>query len=146
MPSTRIWIHLVWSTKNREPLLQKEIRAKMFEHIGQNAKSKEILLDSLNGYVDHVHALIRLKPDQSLSKVVQLLKGESSHWANAEQLTETHFEWQDEYFAESVSESGLQAVRDYIKNQEVHHRRKTFGEEYAEFMKQYDSEAEGLKP
>nr|WP_244307364.1 transposase [Flavobacterium fluviatile] len=72
--------------------------------------------------------------DQTIQKTIQLLKGESSYWINKNQLTKERFEWQDEYFAVSVSESIVDKVRDYIKNQEEHHKRKTFQEEYDEFM------------
>jgi len=69
---------------------------------------------------------------------MQLIKGESSYWINKNQLTPQKFEWQDEYFAVSVSESGLEKVRDYIKNQEEHHRRKSFIEEYKEYIQNYN--------
>ncbi|MBI1804451.1 MAG: IS200/IS605 family transposase [Ignavibacteriae bacterium] len=143
MPYTKIWIHLIWSTKNREPMLQKDFRSKLFDHIRENVKGKGIHLDTMNGYLDHVHTLIRLKPDQSVARVAQLLKGESSHWVNDQKLTGFKFEWQDEYIALSVSESQLDKVREYIKNQEEHHRKKTFAEEYEQFMKKYGFNEEG---
>jgi len=68
---------------------------------------------------------------------MQLVKGESSYWINKNGLTEAKFEWQDEYFAVSVSESAINKVRDYIKNQEEHHKRKTFQDEYDEFIVKY---------
>lgn len=84
MPFIRIWVHLVWSTKNREPFLPKEIRLQVLEHIRQNAQEKGIFLDTIGGNVDHVHALISLGSEQNIAKVVQLIKGESSHWFNKE--------------------------------------------------------------
>lgn len=72
-----------------------------------------------------------------MQKIMQLIKGESSFWINKNQLTKEKFEWQDEYFAVSVSESQLYRVRNYIKNQEQHHRKKTFQEEYDEFIAKY---------
>jgi putative transposase len=137
MPYLKIWVHLIWSTKNRAPVLDKEMRPKLFSHIRDNARAKGIYLDFINGYVDHVHTLISLGADQSIAKVAQLLKGESSHWANQEQLLTKKLEWQDEYIAISVSESMVDTVRDYIKNQEEHHRKKSFGEEYEEFLREY---------
>lgn len=137
MPYTKIWIHIIWTTKNREPMLPQGIRTKVFGHIRENARAKEIHLDSINGFVDHVHLLVRLKPDQSVAKIVQLLKGESSHWANKEKITSFRFEWQDEYIALSVSDSVVQTVRHYIATQEAHHQKKTLSEEYEEFLKQY---------
>lgn len=137
MPYIRGWIHFVWSTKNREPFLTKDIRQKVFEHIRENAKKKEIYIDFINGYTDHVHCLISLGIDQTLSKIMQLIKGESSFWINKEKLIKSKFEWQEEYFAVSVSESGIDKVREYIKNQEAHHQHKTFQQEYDEFISKY---------
>ena len=137
MPFIKIWIHLVWATKKREPLLTKDIHQLVFKHIRENAVIKNIHIDFVNGHVDHVHCLISLHPEQTISKVMQLIKGESSCWINKNNLCKEHFEWQDEYFAVSVSESGVNKVREYIKNQEEHHSKKTFQEEYDEFMKKY---------
>lgn len=132
-----MWIHLVFATKDREPLLSKEIRYKVHEHIIQNCKEKSIYLQAINGYTDHLHCLISLGREQSISKVTQLIKGESSFWINKHQLTETNFMWQDDYFAVSVSESSLQKVINYIKNQEIHHAKKSFDDEVKEFEKLY---------
>ncbi|MGG9970590.1 IS200/IS605 family transposase [Ferruginibacter sp. SUN002] len=140
MPMIKIWIHLVWSTKNRAPFLTKDIRQKVFTHIRENAKEKKIHIDFVNGYVDHVHCLISLEQDQTISKIVQLIKGESAFWINKNNLCKDKFEWQGEYFAVSVSESGLNKVRDYIRNQEIHHKKKTFLQEYDEFMEKYGFE------
>jgi len=82
MPDVRVWVHLIWVTKSRVSILRKEFTRQIFDHIGENAKEKETFLYCINGYVDHIHALISLRGDQSISKVAQLLKGESSHWAN----------------------------------------------------------------
>ena len=84
-----------------------------------------------------MHCLVSLSSEQTIAKVVQLLKGESSYWINKNNLCKENFEWQDEYFAVSVSESGVNRVREYIKNQEAHHTKKTFQEEYDEFMEKY---------
>lgn len=137
MPFVKIWIHVVWTTKSRKKLLDKEIRQVMFEHIHQNAIKKEILMDCVNGYLDHVHCLLRLKNDQTLTKVMQLLKGESSFWINKQELIKSKLEWQDEYFAVSISESQVETVRGYIQNQERHHNKKSFQQEYDEFIEKY---------
>lgn len=138
MPYIRIWIHVVWSTKNRMPLLTDSLRKIVFEHIKENAKKKDIFLQAVNGHVDHLHCLISLGGEQSISKVVQLLKGESSFWVNKNNLSPVKFEWQDEYFAVSVSESQVEVVKKYIDQQEVHHKGKTFLEEYDEFISKYN--------
>jgi putative transposase len=137
MPFIKIWIHLVWATKKRAPLLTKDMRQQVFKHIRENGLNKGIHVDFINGHVDHAHWLVSLKSDQTIAYILQLLKGESSFWINKNNLCKEHFEWQDEYFAVSVSESGVNAVREYIKNQETHHARKTFEEEYDEFIKKY---------
>jgi REP element-mobilizing transposase RayT len=138
MPFLKIWVHVVWATKNREPLLAHHIRLAVFQHIMQHARSNGIHVDFINGYVDHVHCLISLSAEQTVAKVVQLLKGESAFWINREKLTEAPFAWQNEYFAVSVSESAVDRVRDYIKNQEAHHKKKSFAQEYEEFRKMYN--------
>ena len=138
MPFIRVWLHYVWSTKNRQPVLTDNIRNHLFDHIKQNARIKNIYLDRVNGYHDHVHCLISLGSDQTIDKIAQLLKGESSFWLNNKSgLKAQKLEWQDEYFAVSVSESILDAVRAYIDNQVVHHQKKTFAEEYNEFISKY---------
>lgn len=137
MGYTKIWVHLVWATKSCEPLLAKSVRQKIFTHIRENAREKDIHLDFVNGHIDHVHVLISLNADQTISKIMQLIKGESSYWINKNGLIPKKFEWQDDYFAVSVSESGVNKVREYIKNQEQHHEKKTFQQEYDEFIEKY---------
>ena len=138
MSFVKIWVHAVWSTKNREPFLNNSIRQDVFEHIHQNALSKEIYMEIVGGYVEHVHCLFRLKNDQTISKVVQLIKGESSFWINKQNLIKSKFHWQDEYFAVSVSESGIKSLKKYISTQEEHHKKKSYQEEYQEFMQKYN--------
>src|SRR5260221_5244977 len=135
MSFVKIWVHLVFATKNREPLLEQEFRYDIHKHIIENCAEKGIFLQSINGYTDHLHCLISLGKDQSIAKVSQLIKGESSFWINKNNLTSEKFSWQDDYFAVSVSESQVQAVINYIKNQEKHHSKKSFDEEVNEFMK-----------
>jgi REP element-mobilizing transposase RayT len=143
MPFAKVWIHLVWATKNREPYLKDHVRQQVFKHIRENAIKKDIYLDFVNGYRDHIHCLVSLGVNQTIAKTVQLIKGESSFWINKQGLIEEHFEWQDEYFAVSVSESQVITVRGYIKKQEEHHRHKTFQEGYDEFMSKYGFEKFG---
>ncbi len=137
MPFVKIWLHCVWGTKNRIHLLTPEKKLEVFEHIKSNAKSKGIHIDFINGHTEHVHCLLSLNPEQSLSKVMQLIKGESSFWINKNAIIRGKFEWADEYFGVSVSESLVPNVRDYIKNQEEHHRKITWEEEYKDFIGKY---------
>ena len=136
-------VHAVWGTKNREPFLTKEIRGTLIDHIKQNAKSKQIFIDRLNGYSEHLHCLLGLSADMSIAKAMQLIKGESAFWMNKEKMTKSKFEWADEYFAVSVSESMLDRVRAYIDGQEEHHKKTTFQQEYDDFIKRYDFEVHG---
>ena len=137
MSFVKIWVHIVFSTKNREPWLKKEIRPLIFKHIAENCKEKGIFLQAINGHVEHVHLLISLGKDQQVSKVVQLIKGESAYWINKANLIEEKFSWQDDYFAVSVSESQFDAVEHYIKNQETHHAKRSFEEEVNDFLQKY---------
>ena len=141
MPFVKIWIHAVWATKRRQPLLKQSMREELFKHIYQNAVAKGILIDSVNGYADHVHCMFRLKNDQTISKVMQLIKGESSFWVNKNILADQKLIWQEEYFAVSISESQVNTVRKYILNQETHHAKQNFSEEYDEFIRKF-----GFKP
>ena len=133
----KLWIHLIWSTKNRKKLINKDFKIKLFNHIRENAKSKDIYIDHINGIEDHVHLLISLRPNQNISKVVQLIKGESSYWINKNKLIGTKFEWQEEYIALSVSESLVPKLREYIRKQENHHNKKSFKEEFEIFIEKY---------
>jgi putative transposase len=137
MSFVKIWIHLVFSTKNREPWLKEEIRYKVHQHIIQNCKEKEIFLQAINGYTEHLHCLISLGKDQNISKIAQLIKGESSFWINKNDVLSEKFSWQDDYFAVSVSESQVESVVKYIKNQKIHHSKKSFDQEVEEFIVKY---------
>jgi putative transposase len=130
MSYVRIWVHLVFTTKNRESYFSKEIRDKVISHIISNAKAKNIYLEAIGGWSEHLHVLISLGREQSISKVAMLLKGESANWINQQNMFRGKFYWQDDYFALSVSESLVDKVKAYIVNQEDHHRAKPFAEEY----------------
>ena len=140
MPFTKILIHAVWATKDRKPLLTKENKDALCQHIREYAKSKSIHLLNVNGWLDHLHCLISMSSDQNIATVVGLIKGESSFWANKNLSFTEKFGWQDDYFAVSIGESQLQILNNYIHNQEEHHKKKTFQQEYEEFIKKYDFE------
>ena len=109
----------------------------MFDHVQENAKLKGIYLDCVNGYENHIHCLVSLSTNETISKLLQLIKGESSFWINKQKLWPSTFQWQEEYFAVSVSESQIKKVRKCITNQEEHHQNKTYQQEYDEFIKKY---------
>ena len=136
MSFIKIMIHCVWSTKNREPVFSdREIRNQLFKHILANAREKDIFIDNIGGEKEHIHCLISLGKEQNISKVIQLMKGESAFWFNKN--FNQRLMWQDDYFAVSVSESVIPKVREYIQNQEEHHKKKSFNEEYEEFIRIY---------
>jgi putative transposase len=137
MSYVRIWLHAVWGTKKREPVLKDDIREKVCRHIVQNAIEKGFFIDSIDGHFDHLHSLMTLNADMSISKQMQLIKGESSFWINKNKLVKGHFEWADEYFAVSVSEDKLNKVREYIPGQKEHHKKITFLDEYNDFLKHF---------
>jgi putative transposase len=122
MPLVRVYIHFVWATKNRYPFLNtKELRVKVWNHIFDNGRKKGIFIDFVNGYSDHCHCLVSMAADQNIQKTMQMIKGESAFWINKNKLTSKKFEWQDEYYAASVSQKDLEKVRQYLKNQEARH-------------------------
>ncbi len=134
MPYLEIWIHMVWATKAREPLLTPIVLERLQPHIQEQCAMKEIYLDIVNGYVDHMHALFALPGTQPVAKIAQLIKGESSHWLNQQEWCRGSFEWQDDYAAFSVCPSDRRVVREYIRSQASHHRVKSFAEEYGEMV------------
>ena len=141
MSFIKVYIHFVWSTKNRKPILNtKGLRKQVWQHIRENAIEKGIFIDFINGFAEHCHCLISLGGDQTIQKIMQLVKGESAYWINKNYVTDTKFEWQDEYYAVSVSQSMLDRVREYIKNQEEHHSRTAFKEEIDEFIEKFGFE------
>lgn len=140
MSYTKIWLHCVWSTKNRKIVIPISFRPILLSHFREEAKSKEISLDFINAHKDHVHALVNLGRQQTIASVMKQLKGESSHWINKMNTIPTKFSWQDDYFAVSVSQSHVERVRRYIKNQDEHHKRITWEKEVELFLEKYGFE------
>ncbi|AFD07342.1 IS200/IS605 family transposase [Solitalea canadensis] len=126
MSHVKIWVHLVFSTKNRIPFLKRNIRFELRLHIMENCKKNNIFLQAINGYEDHLHCLISIGKDQTISKIAHMIKGESAFWLNKSRMLNDFFSWQDDYFAVSVSESQLSKVINYIHNQEKHPYLKIF--------------------
>lgn len=137
MSYVKMMVHAVWSTKNRAPLIDEKLKPELLSHLKENSIKKEIFIDTMNCLEDHIHLLISLGSEQTISKVLQLIKGESSRWVNQQQLIKNYFDWQNDYFAVSVSESMIDTVRAYIKNQQQHHKQKSFTQEYDKFVKKY---------
>jgi putative transposase len=127
----------VWTTKNRIPYLKDEIRQQVISHILNNAKLKGIYIDNIDGYHDHLHALISLGGRQNISEVMQRIKGESSFWINKNRLTRLKFEWQDDFYGVSIGMSHLYNLRNYIRDQEEHHKKVTLDEELNSLIEKY---------
>jgi REP element-mobilizing transposase RayT len=140
MPFIKLLVHAVWATKDRKPLLNKANKDSLCLHIRNYAAEKNIHLINVNGWLDHLHCFISLSADQNMATVMNLIKGESSFWANRNLKWTEKFGWQDDYFAVSVGESQFNAVNNYINNQEQHHKKKSFQQEYDEFIKNYHFE------
>ena len=122
MSFVRIWVHVVFSTRNHEQYFSADVRRNLIDHIRGNCREKDIFLDSIGGWSDHLHILISLGREQNIAKVMMLIKGESSRWLNQQDFFQGKFFWQDDYYAISVSESMVDKVRKYIDGQEEHHR------------------------
>ncbi len=146
MPVIRLWIHFVWCTKFRKRILNKALKAVVFRHIRGYAAGKKIYVDTINGHLEHVHCLIKLRSTQSAAGVMKLIKGESSHWINLNKLTTQDFEWQPEYYAASVSPWDVARIRKYIRNQEKHHRKRSLDQELDDLGMKAEDDGEDPDP
>lgn len=131
---SRCWLHLIWGTRDRERILPEEAAARVSRYLNDYAASKQIYVKINYVNPDHVHILIDLPTALAIEDVVQLLKGSSSHWINANDVIEEKFAWGRGYGAFSVSESNVNSVAEYIATQEQHHRVRTFSDELKEFI------------
>jgi putative transposase len=125
-----LWVHLIWSTKNREPILTRLLKQEVYKVVNEVASDHEIYLDCINGVEDHVHLLIRLRTDQSIADIVKTIKGKS--WEHFKDIPEQYIHWQDGYAAFTVSPDQVTKVRNYIYNQEEHHRDRSLNDELNE--------------
>lgn len=132
---TRIFVHFIWATKKRQRLLTTQVRPLLSDHLKHYSRENGIAIDTLKVQLEHVHALINLMSNQQVDNIAKLLKGESSHWINGENLMPQKFSWQRGYSAFSVGISDLDVVRNYIRNQDEHHRVKSFSEEFDDILK-----------
>ena len=133
----KIWIHAIWSTKDRHPFFHSNIEHKIYHFISEQFREQGCLVSIINGMPDHVHCLFLLSPQKSIAEVIKQIKGSSSHYINQNNLIVDKFSWQTGYAAYSVSESVVDKVHNYIHNQKQHHAKKTFQQEYDEFIKLY---------
>ncbi|MCX6239977.1 MAG: IS200/IS605 family transposase [Bacteroidia bacterium] len=139
---TQFYIQLVFSPKHRDRLLVEKIRPRIFQYLSgitTNLVHKSIII---NGVTDHVHLFIGLNPKISVSETVKELKRSSSIFINDHKFFPGKFEWQEGYGGFSYGRSQIEKVYEYIKNQEQHHKKQTFKEEYIEFLNKYEIEFE----
>lgn len=136
----KIWIHSIWSTKDRSHLIVHDIETKVYNFISDQLREIGCSVKIINGMPDHIHCLFLLNPQKSIAEVIKQIKGSSSHFINQNNLTNGKFSWQTGYAAYSVSESVLDKVFYYIKNQKMHHQKKSFHQEYNDFLKIYGFE------
>jgi len=135
---TQLYIHVVFAVKGRANVISKSWRDQLYQYITGIIKNKNQKLMIINGVGDHLHILLSLKPDCILSELIRDIKSNSSKWVNDNGYVMGKFEWQSGFGAFSLGASQLIALTNYIKNQEEHHRKKTFREEYIEFLKDYE--------
>jgi len=135
---TKIWIHGIFSTKNREPLIKPEFETELYDHIKEKLENDfECKVRIINGMSEHVHLLFLLSTKFSIETIFKNLKGESSHWINQSNFKKQKFAWQTGYGAFSISESMVKEVERYIIGQKEHHRKLSYVEEIELLIKKY---------
>ena len=137
---TELLYHCIWSTKNRDPLIRPEIEANVWRILAGTAKRNEMRILNAGGIENHVHALVRIPKTMSVSEAMQRLKGGSSKAINNEELlgSKLRFAWQGGYGAFTVSKSNVPEIDRYISNQREHHRKRTFEDEFVEFLERHE--------
>jgi putative transposase len=136
---TNLLFHVVFSTKYRQPLIHDDLKSELHKYLGGLVRDKRGTLLEIGGVADHVHLIVKLRPDTSVSDLVQFIKANSSGWVN-ERAGQRQFFWQVGYSAFTVSESQLPAVIEYVRTQEEHHRRMTYQEELLELLRRHHVE------
>ena len=132
-----LWVHFVWATKERKRLMKKEYRWNIINHIRNKSIEKEYHIDTVNGVEDHLHTLVAYKSTHTVSRIINDIKGESSHWINTNNILKLDFtfRWQGGYAAFSVSPNVVKNIRKYILNQEQHHKTLTLEDELKNLSK-----------
>lgn len=135
---TCIWIHLIFSTKDRLPFIHSSFESELYERI-----KKKLIVDFesyasvINGTDNHVHILLKQSPNYAIKDIVKNLKGESSHWINKNDFIKSKFAWQPGYAAFAISIDKVDVVKKYIDNQKYHHKKLSYIDEVRRFMKIY---------
>ncbi|MFC6095256.1 IS200/IS605 family transposase [Flavobacterium qiangtangense] len=142
MPNTytQIHIHFVFAVKFRNGLINENFKISLYKYITGIIKNNDHKLLAIGGMPDHIHILIGFRATQSMSDLMKDVKQSSSKWINENKFVNGHFQWQEGFGAFSYSKSQISDVIKYIENQEIHHQKKTFREEYLEILKKFDVE------
>jgi REP element-mobilizing transposase RayT len=142
MPSTytNLLYHIVFSTKDRIPLITDEFKEELYRYIGGIVRAEGGVQLEIGGVTDHVHILAKIKPAISVSEMLAKLKANSSKWINDHKMKFRKFGWQEGYAAFTVSESQVAVVREYIRNQQEHHRKQTYQEEFVALLERHGIE------
>jgi putative transposase len=133
----KIFVHAIWSTKDRLPLIEPQAENQIHEYMRKQFVDEGCVVRIINGMPDHIHCLYLLNPKKSNADIIKQVKGSTAHFINEQNLIKAKFSWQTGYGSFSVSESVVNKVFEYIKNQKQHHSKKTFKEEYEDFLKLY---------
>ncbi len=134
---TQLYVQIIFSTKNRERLLHKSMREQLFAYISGIINNKGQFSLAVNGYLDHVHIFLSMKPDTAVSDLVKSIKQSSTNFIKEKGLIKNRFAWQKGYGAFTYSRSQIDDVVNYIVNQEEHHKHKTFEDEYISFLEKF---------
>ncbi|MCC5851018.1 MAG: IS200/IS605 family transposase [Verrucomicrobia bacterium] len=134
--------HLIFSTKNREPLIHKSFQEELYQYIGGILREKQGSLVEIGGVEDHIHILAYYHQSVAPADMVKHIKSSSSRWVNESGKCPHRFRWQIKYGSFSVSQSAIPDVRAYIRNQEEHHKKETFQEEFRRFLKAHGYEGD----
>jgi len=135
---TQLYFHVVFAVKGRNNLISPEWKNELYKYIAGIISNKNQKLMIVNGMPNHLHILVGTKPDCNLSDLVRDIKANSSRWINEQKYVTGKFEWQNGFGAFTVSQSGIKNLINYIENQEAHHRKKSFNDEYIAFLKAYE--------
>ena len=137
---SKVYVHITFSTKHRTPLIDKHIEASLFEYLGGICKGLECNPIQVGGYQNHVHILCLLSKKIAQMTLLEAVKKQSSKWIKTKGEEYSNFYWQNGYGIFSVNPAEINVVVNYIKNQEEHHRKKTFKEEFKAFLNKYHVE------
>ncbi len=134
---TQLYFHIVFAVKGRDNLITSKFKIDLYKYITGIISKKDQKLMIINGMPNHIHLLIGTKPNCNLSDLIRDIKANSSKWINENKFVLGKFEWQTGFGAFTISQSGINKVIKYIKDQEEHHKIKSFKEEYIDFLKGY---------